>query len=219
MGGRGQGADGGWFVPGAGDGWAPPWGRRGGGGAAAAAAAAAGERETLAVVMARRAPPPSAIRRDAVRVAEAAAGEVLLRVHPTREAERRRQDVIAYLRRLIGSCLGCEVRCVRACVRPRSDPSPFPPPYICMVPRSAGFSSSSSASGVEREKGKKGGLAFPFRFVSFRAAALLAELPLPFLERKPRAAGWPALRTRNPDPNRIAAAAYCTARRRSRLVV
>uniref|UniRef100_A0A804MU33 PAP/OAS1 substrate-binding-related domain-containing protein n=2 Tax=Zea mays TaxID=4577 RepID=A0A804MU33_MAIZE len=59
--------------------------------------------------MARRAPPPSAIRRDAVRVAEAAAGEVLLRVHPTREAERRRQDVIAYLTRLIGSSLGCEV--------------------------------------------------------------------------------------------------------------
>jgi hypothetical protein len=121
LGGRGQGADGGWFVPGAGDGWAPPWGRRGGGGAAAAAAAAAGERETLAVVMARRAPPPSAIRRDAVRVAEAAAGEVLLRVHPTREAERRRQDVIAYLTRLIGSSLGCEVR-ARVAPRPASPP-------------------------------------------------------------------------------------------------
>uniref|UniRef100_A0A804QHB9 PAP/OAS1 substrate-binding-related domain-containing protein n=3 Tax=Zea mays TaxID=4577 RepID=A0A804QHB9_MAIZE len=59
--------------------------------------------------MARRAPAAAAIRRDALRAAEAAAGEVVLRVHPTREAERRRQDVIAYLRRLIGSCLGCEV--------------------------------------------------------------------------------------------------------------
>jgi len=45
-----------------------------------------------------------------VRAAEAAAGEVVLRVHPTQEAERRRQDVISYLRRLIGSSLGCEVR-------------------------------------------------------------------------------------------------------------
>ncbi|KAF8656566.1 hypothetical protein HU200_060627 [Digitaria exilis] len=59
--------------------------------------------------MTRRAPPPSAIRRDAVRVAEAAAGEVVLRVHPTVEAERRRQDVIGYLERLIGSTVGCEV--------------------------------------------------------------------------------------------------------------
>jgi hypothetical protein len=117
-------------VPGAGDGWAPPWGRRGGGGAAAAAAAAAGERETLAVVMARRAPPPSAIRRDAVRVAEAAAGEVLLRVHPTREAERRRQDVIAYLTRLIGSSLGCEVRARVAPARFASAPFSFPFPVL-----------------------------------------------------------------------------------------
>ncbi|OEL21751.1 hypothetical protein BAE44_0017230 [Dichanthelium oligosanthes] len=41
--------------------------------------------------------------------AEAAAGEVVLRVHPTEEAERRRQDVIDYLKRLIGSSVGCEV--------------------------------------------------------------------------------------------------------------
>jgi len=125
FGGRGQGADGGWFVPGA-DGWALPWGR----GAAAAAASSpgasgsGGERETLAAVMARRAPSPSAIRRDAVRAAEAAAGEVVLRVHPTQEAERRRQDVISYLRRLIGSSLGCEVRASYP-----SDPSPSLPTY------------------------------------------------------------------------------------------
>ncbi|KAJ1292429.1 hypothetical protein BS78_02G390700 [Paspalum vaginatum] len=92
------GGRGAWFVPGA-DGWGGlPWGR-----------GAGGDRETLAAVMARRAPPPSAIRRAAMRAAEAAAGEVVLHVHPTREAERRRQDVIAYLTRLIGSSLGCEV--------------------------------------------------------------------------------------------------------------
>nr|CAB3458983.1 unnamed protein product [Digitaria exilis] len=92
-GGRGRGGPR-WFVPGADRGL--PWG------------SAAGSSETLAAAMARRAPPPSAIRRDAVRVAEAAAGEVVLRVHPTVEAERRRQDVIGYLKRLIGSTVGCE---------------------------------------------------------------------------------------------------------------
>nr|CAB3455329.1 unnamed protein product [Digitaria exilis] len=94
-GGRGRGGPR-WFVPGADRGL--PWGRGG------------GSSETLAAAMTRRAPPPSAIRRDAVRVAEAAAGEVVLRVHPTVEAERRRQDVIGYLERLIGSTVGCEVR-------------------------------------------------------------------------------------------------------------
>lgn len=124
FGGRGQGADGGWFVPGA-DGWALPWGR-GAGAAAAGASGSGGEtRETLAAVMARRAPPPSAIRRDAARAAEAAAGEVVLRVHPTQEAERRRQDVIGYLRRLIGSSLGCEVRALR--LPPASSSIPLPP--------------------------------------------------------------------------------------------
>ncbi|XP_025802325.1 uncharacterized protein LOC112881714 [Panicum hallii] len=44
-----------------------------------------------------------------MRAAEAAAGEVVLRVHPTQEAERRRQDVIGYLKRLVGSSVGCEV--------------------------------------------------------------------------------------------------------------
>jgi hypothetical protein len=39
-----------------------------------------------------------------------AAREVVLRVHPTQEAERRRQDVVGYLRRLIGSTFGFEVR-------------------------------------------------------------------------------------------------------------
>ncbi|WVZ67076.1 hypothetical protein U9M48_016214 [Paspalum notatum var. saurae] len=102
--GRGRGGGGGWFVPGA-DGWGLPWGR----GAGAAGPSAGGDRETLAAVMARRAPPPSAIRRATMRAAEAAAGEVVLLVHPTREAERRRQDVIAYLTRLIGSSVGCEV--------------------------------------------------------------------------------------------------------------
>ena len=102
---------GGWFVPGADGGRGFPWGRGGGGGATGVVGSSGngGERETLAAVMARRAPPPSMIRRDAMRAAEAAAGEVLLRVHPTQEAERRRQDVIGYLKRLIGSSVGCEV--------------------------------------------------------------------------------------------------------------
>jgi len=134
FGGRGQGADGGWFVPGA-DGWALPWGR----GASPGASGSGGERETLAAVMARRAPPPSAIRRDVVRAAEAAAGEVVLRVHPTQEAERRRQDVISYLRRLIGSALGCEVR---ACA-PAPIPLPLPSPYPTLL---ACASASSLAS-------------------------------------------------------------------------
>jgi len=42
--------------------------------------------------------------------AEPVAGEVVLRIHTTQEAERRCQDVIRYLRRLLGSSLGCEVR-------------------------------------------------------------------------------------------------------------
>jgi hypothetical protein len=69
-----------------------------------------GERpSTLAQVMASRAPEPWMVRWDAVRAAEAAAREVALRVHPTQKAERRRQDVVDYLRRLIGSTFGFEV--------------------------------------------------------------------------------------------------------------
>ncbi|CAN6206478.1 unnamed protein product [Urochloa humidicola] len=102
-GGRGRGG-GRWFVPGADGGWGLPRG-----GAGSSRTTGGGERETLAAVMARRAPPPPAIRRDAMRAAEAAAAEVVLRVHPTQEAERRRQDVIGYLTRLIGSSVGCEV--------------------------------------------------------------------------------------------------------------
>ncbi|CAL5084742.1 unnamed protein product [Urochloa decumbens] len=96
-----------WFVPGADGGRGLPWG--GGAGSSRTGTGGGAERETLAAVMARRAPPPSTIRRDAMRAAEAAAAEVVLRVHPTQEAERRRQDVIGYLTRLIGSSFGCEV--------------------------------------------------------------------------------------------------------------
>ncbi|GJN33427.1 hypothetical protein PR202_gb22025 [Eleusine coracana subsp. coracana] len=73
-----------------------PWGRGAGG-------------TTLAQVMASRAPEPWMIRRDAVRAAEAAAREVALRVHPTKEAERHRQDIVGYLKRLLGSTFGFEV--------------------------------------------------------------------------------------------------------------
>ncbi|KAF8714759.1 hypothetical protein HU200_027284 [Digitaria exilis] len=90
-----------WFVPGADR--CLPWGRDGG------ASAAAGSSETLVAVMARRAPAPSVILQDAMRTAEAAACEVVLCVHPTKEAEQHRQDVIGYLKRLIGSSVGCEV--------------------------------------------------------------------------------------------------------------
>ncbi|CAL5071152.1 unnamed protein product [Urochloa decumbens] len=106
-GGRGRGG-GRWFVPGADGGRGLPWGG-GVGSSRSTGTGGGGERETLAAVMARRAPPPAAIRRDAMRAAEAAAAEVVLRVHPTQEAERRRQEVIGYLTRLIGSSFGCEV--------------------------------------------------------------------------------------------------------------
>uniref|UniRef100_A0ACD5YAS4 Uncharacterized protein n=1 Tax=Avena sativa TaxID=4498 RepID=A0ACD5YAS4_AVESA len=46
---------------------------------------------------------------EAMRAAEAAAGEVLLRLHPTEAAERRRHEIIAYVKRLIGTTFGCEV--------------------------------------------------------------------------------------------------------------
>ncbi|KAL6657364.1 hypothetical protein ACP70R_005144 [Stipagrostis hirtigluma subsp. patula] len=81
----------------------------GGGSGAAGGSGSGGPRTTLAALMASRAPRPSTIRRDAMRAAEAAAREVVLRVHPTDEAERRRQDVIAYLKHIIGSSIGCEV--------------------------------------------------------------------------------------------------------------
>jgi hypothetical protein len=86
----------------------------------------AGDRSTLAQATASRAPEPWMIRWDA---AEAAAREVLLRVHPTQEAERRRQNVVGYLKRLIGSAFGFEVRAL---------PSLFPPTrcgYLSVVDR------------------------------------------------------------------------------------
>lgn len=67
-------------------------------------------RMTLAAVMATRAPRPAFIRREAIRAAEAAADEVVLRVQPTEEAERTRQGIIGYLKLLFGTALGCEVR-------------------------------------------------------------------------------------------------------------
>lgn len=84
-----------------------PWGRGAGG-----SGSGSGERSsssTLVQVMASRAPEPWVIRRDSLRAAEAAAREVALRVHPTQEAERRRQDVVSYLKRLLGSTFGFEV--------------------------------------------------------------------------------------------------------------
>uniref|UniRef100_A0A0E0D757 PAP/OAS1 substrate-binding-related domain-containing protein n=1 Tax=Oryza meridionalis TaxID=40149 RepID=A0A0E0D757_9ORYZ len=66
-------------------------------------------RMTLAAVMATRAPRPAFIRREAIRAAEAAADEVVLRVQPTEEAERTRQGIIGYLKLLFGTALGCEV--------------------------------------------------------------------------------------------------------------
>jgi hypothetical protein len=86
----------------------------------------AGDRSTLAQATASRAPEPWMIRWDA---AEAAAREVLLRVHPTQEAERRRQDVVGYLKRLIGSAFGFEVRAL---------PSLFPPRVAVTCPSSTG---------------------------------------------------------------------------------
>uniref|UniRef100_A0A0D9X2Y3 Polymerase nucleotidyl transferase domain-containing protein n=1 Tax=Leersia perrieri TaxID=77586 RepID=A0A0D9X2Y3_9ORYZ len=64
-----------------------------------------GRRMTLAAAMAMRAPSAAPIRAEAVRAAD----EVVLRVQPTEEAERRRQNVIAYLKHLFGTGLGCEV--------------------------------------------------------------------------------------------------------------
>ncbi|TVU37229.1 hypothetical protein EJB05_10532, partial [Eragrostis curvula] len=104
FGGRGRGT---WFAaPGADQqrrgGATFPWGRGAGAGEMPSSS-------TLAQVMASRAPEPWTIRRDAVGAAEAAAREVALRVHPTQEAERRRQDVLGYLKRLFGCTFGFEV--------------------------------------------------------------------------------------------------------------
>uniref|UniRef100_A0A0E0LPT6 PAP/OAS1 substrate-binding-related domain-containing protein n=1 Tax=Oryza punctata TaxID=4537 RepID=A0A0E0LPT6_ORYPU len=66
-------------------------------------------RMTLAAVMATTAPRPALMRREAMRAAEAAADEVVLRVQPTEEAERTRQGIIGYLKLLFGRALGCEV--------------------------------------------------------------------------------------------------------------
>jgi hypothetical protein len=58
----------------------------------------------------RGAPPPPMILPEAMRAAEAAAHEVVLRLHPTEPAERRRHEIIGYAKRLIGTTFGCEVR-------------------------------------------------------------------------------------------------------------
>uniref|UniRef100_A0A0E0MLD5 PAP/OAS1 substrate-binding-related domain-containing protein n=1 Tax=Oryza punctata TaxID=4537 RepID=A0A0E0MLD5_ORYPU len=87
-----------------GSGWRSPPSGSGGGGVGGGR-----RRKTLAAVMATRTPRAASIRPEATRAAEAAAREVLLRVAPTEEAERRRQDVVGYLRRLFGTALGCEV--------------------------------------------------------------------------------------------------------------
>ena len=63
--------------------------------------------------------PPSAER-----AVEPVAGEVVLRVHPTQEVERRRQDVIGHLRRP----LGCEVLPRRARVLLLRTPTPCASP-------------------------------------------------------------------------------------------
>jgi hypothetical protein len=54
--------------------------------------------------------PPPMILPEAMRAAEAAAHEVVLRLHPTEPAERRRHEIIGYAKRLIGTTFGCEVR-------------------------------------------------------------------------------------------------------------
>ncbi|KAM0822953.1 hypothetical protein ACQ4PT_071194 [Festuca glaucescens] len=55
------------------------------------------------------APPPPMILPEAMRAAEAAAHEVVLRLHPTEPAERRRHEIIDYAKRLVGTTFGCEV--------------------------------------------------------------------------------------------------------------
>ncbi|KAE8789177.1 hypothetical protein D1007_36663 [Hordeum vulgare] len=54
-------------------------------------------------------PPPPPFLPPPLRAAEAAAREVLLRLHPTEEAERRRHKIIDYAKNLIGTTFGCEV--------------------------------------------------------------------------------------------------------------
>ncbi|KAM0851866.1 hypothetical protein ACQ4PT_052146 [Festuca glaucescens] len=53
--------------------------------------------------------PPPMILPEAMRAAEAAAHEVVLRLHPTEPAERRRHEIIDYAKRLVGTTFGCEV--------------------------------------------------------------------------------------------------------------
>ncbi|CAM0907647.1 unnamed protein product [Alopecurus aequalis] len=53
--------------------------------------------------------PAPTILPEALRAAEAAAREVVVRLRPTEAAERRRQEVIDYAKRLIGTTFGCEV--------------------------------------------------------------------------------------------------------------
>ncbi|KAG8079314.1 hypothetical protein GUJ93_ZPchr0007g3542 [Zizania palustris] len=69
----------------------------------------AGRRSLLPAMMATRIPRSAAIPVEAMRAAEEAAREVVLRLQPTEEAERTRQDIVGYLKRLFGSSLGCEV--------------------------------------------------------------------------------------------------------------
>jgi hypothetical protein len=73
--------------------------------------------------------PPRTILPEAMRAAEAAAEEVLVRVHPTEAAERRRQEIIDYAQRLIGSTFGCEVRRPL----PTRNPRPFVPLCVCLT--------------------------------------------------------------------------------------
>ncbi|KAL5199140.1 hypothetical protein ABZP36_002652 [Zizania latifolia] len=68
-----------------------------------------GRRSLLPAMMATRIPRLAAIPAEAMRAAEEAAREVVLRLQPTEEAERTRQDIVGYLKRLFGSSLGCEV--------------------------------------------------------------------------------------------------------------
>ncbi|KAG8099096.1 hypothetical protein GUJ93_ZPchr0013g35023 [Zizania palustris] len=102
-----------YFGGGGGGGWRTSSGRGGGGGGGSyTGGARRGDRRsssTLMEMMATRMPPAATVPAESMRAAEEAAHEVVLRLHPTEEAERTRQDIIGYLQRLFGSSLGCEV--------------------------------------------------------------------------------------------------------------
>ncbi|KAL5197187.1 hypothetical protein ABZP36_000699 [Zizania latifolia] len=94
---------------GGGGGWWRSSSGRGGGGGTGGARGGRRSSSTLTEMMATRMPRAATVPAEAMRAAEEAAHEVVLRLHPTEEAERTRQDVIGYLQRLFGSSLGCEV--------------------------------------------------------------------------------------------------------------